>query len=356
MAGVAAGAATAARITWREATVVELIDETPSARTLVLDVPDWPGHDAGQHVDVRLTAEDGYQAQRSYSIATPWIPSPPTQRIELTVEVLPDGEVSGYLGEELREGDELELRGPIGGWFAWGPEDGGPLLLVAGGSGVAPLMAMLRHRAASGEAGYAVSACLLLSSRSVANVIYREELQRLGSAPDGPKVVHTLTREQPPPGWRGYARRIDAPMLAEVGFQPAAAPKVFVCGPTPMVEAVAEALVGLGRSTATPRVVCCARSSRSTRRRRGRHARAAPGQRRWQSCASTPSSWAPSCAAPLAMRPWYGSPARRGGSGSTCGVRQPSWRCPLEHDHQESSRAICERPHGTLPPLIAVQS
>ncbi|HXE88156.1 MAG TPA: ferredoxin reductase, partial [Hyphomicrobiaceae bacterium] len=289
-----AGAGTP-RLAWRQVEVIERIAETPRATTLVLDVPGWPGHLAGQHVDIRLTADDGYQAQRSYSIASP----PEVPQLALTVERLERGEVSPWLVDEARPGDRFELRGPIGGYFAWSVTAGGPLLLVAGGSGVAPLMAMLRHRAASGEAGYAVSACLLLSSRSVANVIYREELQRLGSAPDGPKVVHTLTRAQPPPGWRGYARRIDAPMLAEVGFQPAAAPKVFVCGPTPMVEAVAEALVGLGRSTATPRVVCCARSSRSTRRRRGRHARAAPGQRRWQSCASTPSSWAPSCAAPL---------------------------------------------------------
>jgi len=232
----------ARRLAWRQAEVVERVAETHRATTLVLDVPGWPGHLAGQHVDVRLTADDGYQAQRSYSIASP----PEVPRLALTIVRLGRGEVSPWLVDEARPGDRFELRGPIGGYFAWSVTAGGPLLLVAGGSGVAPLMAMLRHRAASGEAGYAVSACLLLSSRSVANVIYREELERLGSAPGGPKVVHTLTREQPPPGWRGYARRIDAPMLAEVGFLPAAAPRVFVCGPTPMVEAVAEALVGLG--------------------------------------------------------------------------------------------------------------
>jgi ferredoxin-NADP reductase len=235
-------AAGARRLAWRQAEVVERVAETHRTTTLVVDVPGWPGHLAGQHVDIRLTADDGYQAQRSYSIASP----PDVPRLALTIVRLERGEVSPWLVDEARPGDRFELRGPIGGYFAWSVTAGGPLLLVAGGSGVAPLMAMLRHRAASGEARYAVPARLLLSSRSVANVIYREELERLGSAPGGPKVVHTLTREQPPPGWRGYARRVDAPMLAEVGFPPAAAPKVFVCGPTPMVEAVAEALVGLG--------------------------------------------------------------------------------------------------------------
>jgi ferredoxin-NADP reductase len=156
------------------------------------------------------------------------------------------GEVSPWLVDEARPGDRFELRGPIGGYFAWTATAGGPLLLVAGGSGIAPLMAMLRHRAASGKAGRAVPARLLLSSRSYGDIIYREELEQLGSAPGGPRIVHTLTHERPPPGWRGHARLIDAQMLAEVGFPPAAAPKVFVCGPTPMVEAVAEALIGLG--------------------------------------------------------------------------------------------------------------
>jgi ferredoxin-NADP reductase len=236
-----AGAA-ARRLAWRQAEVVEKVAETPRATTLVLDVPGWPGHRAGQHVDVRLTADDGYQAQRSYSIPSP----PEALRLALTVERLERGEVSPWLVDEARPGDRFELRGPIGGYFAWSVAAGGPLLLVAGGSGVAPLMAMLRHRAASGEAARAVPARLLLSSRSFADIIYREELERLGSAPGGPGIVHTLTRERPPPGWRGHARRIDASMLAEVGFPPAAAPKVFVCGPTTMVEAVAEALVGLG--------------------------------------------------------------------------------------------------------------
>jgi ferredoxin-NADP reductase len=222
--------------------VVERIAETDRATTLVLDVPGWPGHLAGQHVDVRLTADDGYQAQRSYSIASP----PEAPRLALTVERLEGGEVSPWLAGEAQPGDRFELRGPIGGYFAWSVAAGGPLLLVAGGSGVVPLMAMLRHRAASGEAGRAVPAHLLLSSRSLTDIIYRDELQRLGSAPGGPRITHTLTRERPPPGWPGHARRIDAPMLAEVGLPPAAAPKVFVCGPTSMVEAVARALIGLG--------------------------------------------------------------------------------------------------------------
>jgi ferredoxin-NADP reductase len=221
--------------------VVERIAETGRATTLVLDVPGWPGHLAGQHVDVRLTAEDGYQAQRSYSIASP----PEAARLALTVERLEGGEVSPWLAGEAQPGDRFELRGPIGGYFAWSVAAGGPLLLVAGGSGVVPLMAMLRHRAASGEAGSAVPARLLLSSRSVADIIYRDEMERLRSMPGGPEIVHTLTRSRPP-GWAGHAGRIDVPMLTEVGFLPAAAPKVFVCGSTSMVEAVAEALIGVG--------------------------------------------------------------------------------------------------------------
>jgi ferredoxin-NADP reductase len=233
--------AAARRLVWHEAEVIERVVETRRVTTLVLDVPGWPGHLAGQHVDVRLTADDGYQAQRSYSIASP----PEAPRLALTVEQLKGGEVSPWLAGEARAGDRFELRGPIGGYFTWSVAAGGPLLLVAGGSGLAPLMAMLRHRAASGEAGRAVPARLLVSSRSLLDIIYRDELERLGSAPGGPAIVHTLTRELPP-GWHGHARRIDVPMLAEVGFPLAAAPKVFVCGPTAMVETVAEALVGLG--------------------------------------------------------------------------------------------------------------
>jgi ferredoxin-NADP reductase len=223
-------------MSWRVAEVVNVVPETPRVKTIALDVPGWPGHRAGQHIDVRLTAEDGYQAQRSYSIAS----VPDGTRVELTVERLEDGEVSPYLTGELRPGDRIELRGPVGGWFVWEPALGGPLLLVAGGSGVVPLMAMIRARAAAGSE---VDTRLLFSSRSWEDVIYGEELERLGG--DGLTVVHTLTRSQPP-GWTGFARRVDADMLAKVGPSPAELPGVYVCGPTPFVEAVAEALVQLG--------------------------------------------------------------------------------------------------------------
>ncbi len=221
---------------WRVATVRDVVAETPSARTIVLDVPGWPGHRAGQHVDVRLTAEDGYQAQRSYSIAS----APELDALELTVERIDDGEVSPYLTEELRAGDELELRGPIGGHFTWTVQDGGPLLLAAGGSGVVPLMAMLRHRAARGST---VDARLLLSARRHEDVLYREELAALD--PRGLTVATTLTREQPI-GWDGLSGRVDAAMLAGLGPSPAERPRVFVCGPTPFVEHVADLLVDAG--------------------------------------------------------------------------------------------------------------
>jgi ferredoxin-NADP reductase len=225
------------RLNWLLGEVVELIDETPRVRSVVLDIPHWPGHLAGQHVDVRLTAEDGYQAQRSYSIAS----APEERRLVLTVERLPDGEVSSYLVGELRRGDSLELRGPIGGYFVWEPRMGGPLLLVAGGSGIVPLMAMLRHREASRAV---VAARLIYSSRSWEEIIYREELDRLTSG-DSTRVTHTLTRSQPP-GWTGYARRVDGAMLAEIAWPPSDMPTAFICGPTPFVEAVASALVLLG--------------------------------------------------------------------------------------------------------------
>jgi ferredoxin-NADP reductase len=222
---------------WRVAEVVNVVPETPRVKTIAFDVPGWPGHRAGQHVDVRLTAEDGYQAQRSYSIAS----MPDGTRLQLTVERLEDGEVSPYLTDGLRPGDRIELRGPVGGWFVWEPAQGGPLLLVAGGSGVVPLMAMIRARAVAGSD---IDARLLFSSRSWEEVIYRGELERLGGG-GGLTVVHTLTRSQPP-GWAGYARRVDAEMLVEVGPSPSELPGVYVCGPTPFVEAVAEALVELG--------------------------------------------------------------------------------------------------------------
>jgi ferredoxin-NADP reductase len=231
-----AGAALLGRLSWQLAAVVEVIDETPRVKTIAFDVPDWPGHRAGQHVDVRLTAADGYQAERSYSIGS----VPDGVRVELTVERLDDGEVSPYLTDVLRPGDQIELRGPVGGYFVWEPAQGGPVLLVAGGSGVVPLMAMIRLRAAAGSDA---EMRLLLSSRSWDDVIYRDELERLKG--DRLTVVHTLTRSQPP-GWSGYARRVDAGILAEVGPGPAERPHVYVCGPTPFVEAVAGTLVGLG--------------------------------------------------------------------------------------------------------------
>ena len=231
-------------IRWQLATVVGIEPETPNVRTLLLGVPEWPGHRAGQHVDVRLTAEDGYQAQRSYSIAS----APGDARLALTVEQLEDGEVSSYLCGELRVGDQLELRGPIGGYFVWDPTLGGPLLLIAGGSGIVPLMAMLRHRAASlrdAEERRRTPARLLYSSRGWDDVIYREELARLAAGDPTLEVSQTITRA-PPAGWQGYRRRIDRTMLSEVAWPPAARPHVFVCGPTSLVEAVASTLVELG--------------------------------------------------------------------------------------------------------------
>lgn len=226
------------RLPWRVATLAETIDETPRTRTLLFDVPGWPGHRPGQHVDVRLTAEDGYQAQRSYSIAS----APEAPRLALTVERLEEGEVSPYLTEDLRPGDPIELRGPIGGYFTWTEADGGPLILVAGGSGVAPLMAMLRQRAAVGSH---VPATLLYSSRSWDEIIFREELARLAGADPALRVVHTLTRAQPA-GWTGYRRRIDAAMLDAVIGPPPPGAIAFVCGPTALVERAATDLVALG--------------------------------------------------------------------------------------------------------------
>jgi ferredoxin-NADP reductase len=231
-----AGTAVLGRLTWQIADVVDVVTETPRVKTIAFDVPGWAGHRPGQHVDVRLTAEDGYQAQRSYSIAS----APGGSRLELTVERLDDGEVSSYLTGELRAGDKIELRGPVGGYFVWEPAQGGPLLLAAGGSGVVPLMAMIRARA---DAGSDVDTRLLFSSRGWDDVIYRDELESLSGG--GLTVSHTLTRTQPP-GWSGLARRVDAEMLAEAGPGPAEQPLVYVCGPTAFVETVAAALVQLG--------------------------------------------------------------------------------------------------------------
>jgi len=215
------------------------IDETAGAKTLVLEVPGWPGHLAGQHVDVHLTAPDGYQAQRSYSIASA---PDDSEQIAITVEQIEGGEVSPYLGGVLAVGDQLELRGPIGGYFVWDTDIADPLLLVAGGSGICPLMAMIRHRAARRSS---VPTRLLYSSRSLEDVIYRDELDRLAARADGFELFHTLTRSQPT-DWNGFARRIDRGMLASVGWPPEQRPLCMVCGPTPLVEEVASTLVDLG--------------------------------------------------------------------------------------------------------------
>jgi ferredoxin-NADP reductase len=213
------------------------VAETPRVRTLVLDADGWAGHRAGQHLDVRLTAEDGYQAERSYSIA-----SAPGEPLAITVERLENGEVSPYLVDEVHEGDRFELRGPIGGYFVWEPDDPLPLLLVGGGSGVVPLMAMIRHREA---AGGTAPTRLLYSSRTLEDVIYREELDELAARMDGVEVFHTLTRSQPE-GWTGYGRRIDAEILREVAWPAADGPQVFVCGSTRFVDAAADGLIALG--------------------------------------------------------------------------------------------------------------
>jgi len=229
-----AGTAVRGRLSWLTATVGPVSDETPRVRTLRLEVPGWPGHRAGQHVDIRLTADDGYQAERAYSIA-----SAPGEPLAITVERLDDGEVSPYLTEEVRPGDLLEVRGPIGGYFVWEPGSGGPLLLAAGGSGVVPLRSILRHRSLTNSS---VPVRLLYSSRSFQDVIYQTEL---GFPAEGVSVTYTLTRSQPR-GWTGYARRVDAQMLSDVAWPAADMPLAYVCGPTRFVESVSAGLVGLG--------------------------------------------------------------------------------------------------------------
>ena len=232
----------ARQLTWQLGTVVEIRRETPRVKSLILDLPDWTTHLAGQHVDVRLTAEDGYQAQRSYSIAS----APEVKNVMLTVEQIEDGEVSPYLTDVLQVGEQVELRGPIGGYFVWNardPEnDSSPLLLVAGGSGIAPLMAMLRHRAKSNQK---VQTKLLYSSRSYDEVIYREELDDLAANDSSLDIIHTLTRAHPA-DWTGYTRRIDMAILAEVAWPLTDEPLAFTCGPTALVETVANFLLELG--------------------------------------------------------------------------------------------------------------
>lgn len=231
------------RLTWQFGEIVALRQETAHAKSLTLSAPQWGGHRAGQHVDIRLTAEDGYQVERSYSIA-----SPPEEgrQIMLTIELLEDGEVSPYLVEELRVGDKIELRGPIGGYFVWEAAMGGPLLLVAGGSGIVPLMAMIRHRSAVGST---VPTRLLFSARSYEEIIYRDELERLVANTTGLVVIYTLTRSTPP-DWTGYRRRIDAKLLKEVAWPVEKHPLAYVCGPTEFVETAAAGLVAQGYAAA----------------------------------------------------------------------------------------------------------
>ena len=226
-------------LTWQIATVTAIRAETPQVSSFTLALPAWRAHRAGQHYDVRLTAPDGYRAQRSYSIA-----SPPSRRgeVDLTIERIADGEVSPYFHDVVEVGDRVEVRGPIGGYFVWEPALGGPLLLIAGGSGVVPLMAMLRERAAADGAAPAV---LLSSARTLEDVIYRDELAALAAADRGLRLIQTLTRAQPP-GWTGYDRRIDRPMLAEALAAAGAPPLAYICGPTLLVEAAANGLVELG--------------------------------------------------------------------------------------------------------------
>lgn len=210
----------------------EVVRETPTASTLVLEVPGWPGHRAGQHLDLRLTADDGYTAQRSYSISS----APEDPGLAVTVERLDDGEVSPYLVDEAQAGDDIEVRGPVGGWFVWTADQGGPLQLIGGGSGLAPLISILRHRR---HAGSDAEARLLLSARGPQDVLFAGELDTLV------RPTITYTRESPP-GWTGYTRRIDRAMLEEMAIPPDRGPRVFVCGPTGLVESVAADLVALG--------------------------------------------------------------------------------------------------------------
>jgi ferredoxin-NADP reductase len=221
---------------WQAGRVTAIRPETRQTKSFTLALPRWMAHRPGMHYDVRLTAPDGYQTERSYSAA-----SPPESvgNIQITVERIADGEVSPYLHDVVAIGDQLEVRGPIGGYFVWDVATGGPLMLIGGGSGVVPLMAMLRHRASQHAS---VPARILYSSRTPDDVIYREELEELAAGDRGFEALYTYTREAPP-GWTGYRRRIDAPMLGEVIKPFGTTARVYVCGPTLLVEAVASALV-----------------------------------------------------------------------------------------------------------------
>jgi ferredoxin-NADP reductase len=233
-----ARAAVLGRLTWQVGTVAEIRKETATAHTIVIDVPGWPGHAAGQHVDVRLTAEDGYSAQRSYSIAS----APSRDRLELTVQRLEDGEVSSYLTDTLMRGYPLELRGPIGGWFVWDTDAPGPVLLVAGGSGVVPLMSMIRARA---EAGSPAPFRLVYSVRSPDTALYSAELGQLGATGHGLEVSYVYTRSAPP-GAQARVGRLGPAVLAAPGWTRSARPAIFICGPTGFVEAAASLLVKAG--------------------------------------------------------------------------------------------------------------
>src|SRR5215475_10090142 len=231
------------RLEWQLAQLREIVIETYRVKSLMLHVTNWQGHLPGQHVDLRLTAEDGYQAQRSYAIASP----PEDDLLNLTVERVDDGEVSPYLVDDLRAGDQFELRGPIGRYFVWTVATPGPLWLIAAGSGIAPLMAMLRHRA---RRKVRAPALLLYSSRSLDDVIYREELDTMAHGDPDLRVVNTLTRKQPE-RWMGHRGRINRTLLDEAGFPPRQNPKIYVCGPTPFVEDVSRHLVELGHDPLT---------------------------------------------------------------------------------------------------------
>lgn len=239
---MATGTPARAPIKWQVARLVDRRVETATAETLVLEVPDWPGHLPGQHVDVRLTAPDGYQTARSYSIAGPVVDGPGGPRIEVTVQRVPDGEVSPYLIDVFGPGDPVEVRGPLGGWFIWRPEDTAPVQLVAGGSGIVPLMAMIRARRAIGSK---VPFRLIYSVRTAEDVIYADELRRRVRDDFGLDVAYVYTREAPD-GWRGEPHRIGLADVNTHGWPPDLEPLTYVCGPTGFVEAVADLLVGLG--------------------------------------------------------------------------------------------------------------
>ncbi|HVB64591.1 MAG TPA: ferredoxin reductase [Nitrolancea sp.] len=234
------------RLKWWTGEVVETRRETPTASSLIINVPGWQGHRAGQHVDVRLTAEDGYQAVRSYSIAS----APEADHLMLTVERLDDGEVSPYLVDDVLPGDPIEFLGPIGGYFVWSSAMKGPLLLIAGGSGVVPLRAIARHRALSGSQ---VPTRLLYSARSAENLIFRDELDALATKDEQFELFYTLTRTQPA-DWNGFRRRVDATMLREIAWPPDTQPAIYLCGPTTFVEVASDLLIELGHDPARIRI------------------------------------------------------------------------------------------------------